>query len=105
MDKNVDAVTLKPWVDAGDVLLIDVREQEEYDAAHVEGAVLLPLSSFTPESVPAAGEKKLVFMCKVGGRSARARALWGAYCSDQESWNFDGGIDSWIAHGFEVVSA
>ena len=36
--------TVKAHVTSGKALLIDVREQNEWDAGHVEGAILLPLS-------------------------------------------------------------
>ena len=103
MKSSVNADTLKQWMDAGDVVLIDVRERDEYDSGHIDGANLLPLSCFSAADVPSAGGKKLVFQCKVGGRSAKAQALWSAEYPDQESWNFEGGILAWSEQGFAVV--
>jgi rhodanese-related sulfurtransferase len=54
---------------AGGVTLVDVREPAEYAAERVAGAVLLPLSRFTPEAVPAG---KVIFQCGSGKRSVAA---------------------------------
>ncbi|HIE18236.1 TPA: hypothetical protein EYP75_00775, partial [Candidatus Bathyarchaeota archaeon] len=40
------------------------KKSSEYDVVHIDGAVLLPLSSLIPEDVPSSHGKKLVFMCK-----------------------------------------
>ena len=46
--QEIDALTLKQWIDKGEVLVIDVREPAEYVAEHISGAKLMPLSVFDP---------------------------------------------------------
>jgi len=47
MIKEIDVQELKDKLDNKDkFVFIDCREQEEWDDAHIEGATLLPLSSF-----------------------------------------------------------
>ena len=40
----VDIDTARAWIDQGKAVVVDVREQHEYDAGHIKGAILLPLS-------------------------------------------------------------
>ena len=42
----IEPETARGWIDAGEAVVIDVREAHEFAMAHIEGAVSLPLSSF-----------------------------------------------------------
>lgn len=53
-------------------LLVDVREQNEYDELHAEGARLLPLSELEARSSELPQDRELVMICRSGARSARA---------------------------------
>ena len=47
--KALDALELKVKMDEKqDFVLVDVREQNEYDIAHIKGSVLIPLSQIAP---------------------------------------------------------
>jgi phage shock protein E len=65
--------TVKEAVASGKALLLDVREQGEWDAAHVKGAQHIPLSeikagtSAALKSLPA--DKPVYVHCAVGGRA------------------------------------
>ncbi len=56
--------------------VIDVREQNEWDAGHVAGATLLPLGDVAQRIAEVAPDKDapLLLHCAVGGRSGRAAA-------------------------------
>lgn len=86
----------------GDVLLIDVREPNEFAAERIPGALLYPLSTFDPQAVPAVAGRKLVMQCAAGGRSMRAaQALVAA--GHAEVHNLEGGINAWKAQGLPLV--
>ncbi len=53
-------------------LLIDVREQNEYQDVHAQGATLLPLSEFAARFSELPKDKELVMICRSGARSAQA---------------------------------
>lgn len=59
-----------------DLLVLDVREDDEWAAGRIDGAVHIPLMELParlPEFVERSPERTLV-VCKAGGRSARAAA-------------------------------
>ena len=83
------------------VVLLDVREQSEYDAGHIPDAVLLPVGSIGEESAAAVIPEKdtaVLVYCRSGNRSKTAAAALAelGYTSVYEF----GGINSWP---YEVV--
>jgi len=68
--------------DAGNVefLLVDVREQMEYDASHIKGVDLLkPTSTFqswAEEFLNNNKDKKVIFTCRTGSRSGQVQAVF-----------------------------
>ena len=60
------------------VVLIDVREADEFAEGHVKGAVNVPLSTFKPgmklEAVPNL-ESKVLVQCKSGVRAEKAAKM------------------------------
>ena len=65
----------KQMMDEQEVLILDVREQSEFDSGHIANAVLLPLGSITAETaaavIPAKDTVVLVY-CRSGNRSKTA---------------------------------
>lgn len=72
---KITAEQAKERMDSGDELIVlDVRTQEEYDAGHIDGAVLLPnetIADTQPEVLPDLNEEILIY-CRSGNRSAQA---------------------------------
>lgn len=101
---QIDVKTLKQWLDKHEVHLIDVREQEEYDTAHIEGAMLMPLSMFAAADIKVLEHKKIVFQCKSGGRSAQACQIYMQFHKDTEAYNLEGGIQDWISEGLPIIT-
>jgi rhodanese-related sulfurtransferase len=90
-----------------DTLILDVREPQEFDAEHVDGAVNVPLSGFDrqgPALVRALG-RPVLLMCRSGKRAAMAEhALRQAGVTDGFTV-YEGGITQWKAQGHAVVAA
>jgi sulfur-carrier protein adenylyltransferase/sulfurtransferase len=91
---------LKQLLDSGaeDILLIDVRNPNEYEIAQIPGSVLIPLPDIENgsgvEQVKARlNGHKLIAHCKMGGRSAKALALLKQ--AGIEGTNVKGGITAW----------
>jgi len=77
--------------------LIDVREPDEYMAAHVPGAVLVPLATVPErlEDVPADGQVYVI--CAKGARSLKAAEFYRSQGID--AVNVAGGTTAWIDAG------
>lgn len=76
------------------VLIIDVREPQEYSIAHIEGTRLLPLSRFPDWAETLNPDDEIVFMCHHGIRSAQVCAFL-ARQGFGKLHNLEGGIDAW----------
>lgn len=92
---------LKALLDAGRVLLVDVREPMEYATERIAGALLYPLSSFDVAHLPPNGERAVVFHCAAGGRSLTAARMRKA--TGQPAAHMAGGISEWKAQGLPTV--
>lgn len=76
-------------------VLLDVRNQEEFDAGHIAGAILLPYDEINLKAatVLPEKEKEIVLYCRSGRRSAIAKkALVELGYKDVEDF---GGINRW----------
>lgn len=65
----------KTIMDSGeDILILDVREQDEYDAGHIPGAVLLPHGQIDARAaeLPEDRDKPILVYCRSGRRSKLA---------------------------------
>ena len=86
----------KEMMDAQEVILLDVREQDEYDSGHIPGAVLLPVGTIdedtAAEVIPGKDSTVLVY-CRSGNRSKTASAAL-AELGYTDIYEF-GGINSW----------
>jgi len=62
-------------MDSGDeIIILDVRTQEEYDAGHIAGAILIPNETIIdtkPDLLPDLDAEILVY-CRSGNRSAQS---------------------------------
>jgi len=98
-DLSVEQV--KAGMDAGKILLVDVREPHELAVERIPGALEMPLKSFDPTVLPDPGGKRLVFSCRTGNRSVTASLL-----AQQAGLPYDahmaGGLKAWKEAGFAV---
>jgi rhodanese-related sulfurtransferase len=92
---TISPVELHERRERGDpVLIIDVREPEEFELARIEGARLLPLSRFNEWAATLDSQAELVVMCHHGIRSAQVCAYLARQGFKNLS-NLAGGIDLW----------
>ena len=97
--------TVKANVKAGKAVIVDVREQNEWDAGHVQGAILAPKSKLTVEAEAAAIAKKLpkdkiiYTHCKAGGRALACGEILKKQGFDVRP--LKAGFDQLIEAGFE----
>lgn len=91
----------------GDVRLLDVREEDEWEEGHVEGSVHVPYHDLR-EGLPAElvdGGRPLAVACSVGNRSSIAVSLLRRAGLDDVIHVVDGGIAELADEGIELVRA
>lgn len=92
------------WVrerhEAGDIQLIDVREDYEYDAGRVPGARHIELQLIASEAETIDRDKPVVFYCRVGSRSSMAAGAFRQ--AGYEAYSMDGGLVAWEAEGLPL---
>lgn len=103
VDSTINVKQLKDMLDARergerDFVLIDVREQNEWDIVNIPGAVLIPKNEFLMGDAltKLPQDKQVVFHCKSGGRSAEVLAVAkGAGFAD--AIHVGGGVLAWVS--------
>lgn len=85
----------------GGAVLLDVREDEEWNAGHAPNAVHVPLAEVEGSVAKFAGQTVLA-VCRGGGRSAMAAQVLAAGGLDVR--NVAGGMTAWMARGLPVVA-
>jgi len=83
--------------------LLDVREPSEWEAGHIEGAVLIPLAELSARMSEVPTGKTVLVICRSGNRSAQARDQLRAAGYTQTT-SVDGGMNAWIEAGLPVVT-
>ncbi len=92
---------INQWRDQDAAVIVDVREENEWDEAHIPGAILMPLSTFDPARIPDPHGKHLVFHCRSGRRCGLAaeKAVAAGYTGVIK--RMEGGFLAWNAAGFD----
>ena len=92
---------VRAWLTNGEILLVDVREANEYAFERIHGALLYPLSTFDARALPGDG-RKLVLQCGSGKRS-RVAAHRLLEAGHGHVTHLEGGIQAWKAAGLPVI--
>ncbi|WP_091740744.1 rhodanese-like domain-containing protein [Phenylobacterium immobile] len=101
--KDLTPQQVKAALDAREILLIDVREPDEFAAEKIAGALNIPLSTFDPAALPAAAGKAVVLQCAGGKRSAMAIDRC-RKANQAVEMHLAGGLAAWKAAGLPTVT-
>lgn len=85
---------------SGQAALVDVREIDEWDAGHADGAISNPMSAFDINLLP--DDKPVIFVCRSGGRSSQVTMAIEPHKSDV--FNMSGGMKAWKNANLPMVS-
>ena len=94
--QQITQETAKEMMDTQEVIVLDVREQDEFDAGHIPGAVLLPVGTITKNTAAAVIDDLdtvVLVYCRSGNRSKTASQVL-ADLGYTNVYEF-GGIKSW----------
>jgi rhodanese-related sulfurtransferase len=103
MPSQVPAVTVPdlPAELPKETVLLDVREQDEWDAGHAPQAQHIAMSELAGRLEELPADQEVLVICRSGGRSARVTAYLNA--NGWEARNVDGGMQSWAAAGRDLA--
>ncbi|TLZ56051.1 MAG: rhodanese [Methanobacteriota archaeon] len=87
---------LKGKLDRGEaVVLVDVREEDEWAINRIQGATLIPLATLPQRARELDPAAEIVAYCKMGSRSEQA-VYYLRRLGFPKAKNLEGGIDAWI---------
>lgn len=85
---------------AGEIQLVDVREDQEWAAGRVPGARHLALAEVASQAATIDQERPVVFYCRMGSRSAMAASAFRR--AGYEAYSMDGGLTAWAERGLPL---
>jgi rhodanese-related sulfurtransferase len=87
-------------VEAGEAQLIDVREDYEWEAGRIAGAVHIGLEQLPGREAEIDKDRPVIFQCRMGNRSAFAVQAFrnGGY----DAYNLAGGLEAWADAGLPL---
>jgi rhodanese-related sulfurtransferase len=91
---EVDVAHLAEMIEAGNVELIDVRRDYEYEGGHLPGARHIELNDLTASANSIPNDRPVVFYCRSGNRSGMAAEAFNQ--AGYDAHNLAGGINAWV---------
>jgi rhodanese-related sulfurtransferase len=101
LSDTVDVETVAEVRERDDVLVLDVREQWEYDEGHIPGVTLIPMAEVSQRLDDIPADKTVIVTCRSGNRSGQVTDYLRQQGFDNVH-NMDGGILAWEAAGYDV---
>lgn len=96
---DIDAI---PAALGDDLVVLDVREDHEWAAGHIDGAVHIPLGDLPTRVGELDPSIRTLVVCHLGGRSARA-TQW-LHAQGHDVTNVAGGMEAWQQAGRPVTT-
>lgn len=80
------------------IVLLDVREQDEYAEANIDGSILVPIGKLVEElpKLDLPRDKEIIAICRSGRRSALAAEFLRQ--QGYQAANMEGGLRQWFIH-------
>jgi rhodanese-related sulfurtransferase len=101
LPETLDVNAVASLQNRDDVVLIDVREQWEYDEGHIPGITLIPMSELQSRLAEIPTDKEVILTCRSGNRSGQVYEFLQQQGYDNVH-NMSGGILAWESAGLEV---
>ena len=92
--EDVNVEQAKNLIDNDEVVIIDVRTQEEFDEGHIPNAMLIPVDEIDNVMEEMDKDTSYLMVCRSGNRSAMASELL-AKNGFQHIKNMEGGMNKW----------
>jgi rhodanese-related sulfurtransferase len=99
--RDIDVKTAAALRESADVVILDVREQDEWDAGHIPGALFIPMGQVPDRLSEIPQDKTVIVQCRSGNRSNQVTT----FLEEQGFTNVHnmlGGINAWQGAGLPV---
>lgn len=100
-DQDIGATEAAELAGSEEVQLVDVRQDFEWEAGHIDGATHIPLDQLPTRAKEIDRDGKVIFVCRSGGRSAMATNAFRE--SGFDGLNLAGGMEAWVQVGNPIV--
>lgn len=100
---NVSIEEAKRRMERDELMILDLRTKEEYDLAHIAGALLIPFSELSNTSEELNKSNKIILYCGNSSNSTIASKILIENGFDKV-YNLVGGISAWNESGYALVS-
>jgi phage shock protein E len=101
LPRDVDVQTTAALREQPDVMILDVREQDEWDAGHIPGAVLMPMGQVSDRMSEIPKDKTVIVQCRSGNRSSQVTDFL-VQQGFTNVHNMTGGLNAWQSAGLPV---
>jgi rhodanese-related sulfurtransferase len=97
---QIDPSTARELAEAGDAIIIDVRDASAHDEAHIAGATSIPIDELEARLGELPDGTRVLTACGGGTRGPRAAALLREHGVDATA--IQGGLRGWRGAGLPV---
>ena len=101
LPRDVDVQTTAALREQPDVVILDVREQDEWDAGHIPGAVFMPMGQVPDRLSEIPKDKTVIVQCRSGNRSSQVTDFL-VQQGFTNVHNMAGGLKAWQSAGLPV---
>lgn len=101
--QEVDCVAALQMINHKNAVILDVREEKEFNAGHILNAKHIPLGKLAGRigELERNRGQPIVVMCRTGQQSASACMLLGKQGFEQ-AYNLAGGLQAWLKAGLPL---
>jgi thiosulfate sulfurtransferase len=94
MFKRISIIEAKQLIDTGDAQIVDIRDEQSFQTAHIPCAIHLDQSSLQT-FIESADVDKPVLVCCYHGNSSQSAADFLNSKGFEHTFSIDGGIEAW----------
>jgi rhodanese-related sulfurtransferase len=99
-DIEISVQDAKALLDSGEAVLVDVREPHEWEAGRIPGARHVELERLASQADTIPRDRRVIFNCRLGVRSAMATQAFRA--EGYDALSMAGGIQAWHDAGLPL---
>jgi hydroxyacylglutathione hydrolase len=101
----IDPDQLAERLDGGDLVVLDVRDEDEFAEAHIPGSIHLPYGELPDRQGELPRDREIAAICSGGKRSGLAASILQREGFERVLHVADGGVGTWRRNGRPIESA